>query len=357
LHRTDKCITIKSDLFGKVSKFSSSKIFNKSANAIEHDAECIAVIEHLQKKNAPTAIESKTVFLTSDWSIIRLQRNDFEYRDKIDVAVLPSQMMQIFCLTAPITDYLEAFLGLFSSSRTSFGNVLDNAQIQEIMGRVAMYKGTTPAFAEKVLTNQLIQTSFANKETEEEKNALIEDAMIEEVETKEAAIELKDNEICDKTQELKHKEDENKDKTDEICDLSRRIENLERTYKQSEDKLSHYNQYFANQAERISSLKAVFRFGGGLILLALGVMMVMLCVAAILPLTSTYVEPCFSWMGTSKTIADEDGKLIGIIALIAAIGLGLIPSGWLCVKPGYPTLKKIALGKQQAKINVDNSAS
>ncbi|MPM43737.1 hypothetical protein SDC9_90414 [bioreactor metagenome] len=128
------------------------------------------------------------MFLSTDWSLIRLQRNDHEYKQKTDLVALPSQLMQIFCLSTPNADYYEAFLGLFASSHTAFGTgQLNNSQIQEIMGRVASYS-EMPALAEKVLCNQLIQSKFTEQETEDSKAAIIDEAILEEVEQMEATL-------------------------------------------------------------------------------------------------------------------------------------------------------------------------
>lgn len=196
-------------LESKVSSFcGATPEFSKSDSAVTHDAQCLSMVSHLQEKEASSVIEAKTFFLTTDWSLIRLQRLDRDYKDKIDMAVLPSQLMQLFCMTSPTTDYFEAFLGLFSSSKASFGmNALANEQIQEVLGRVAMYKGTTPAFAEKVLSNQLIQLTFSQQESEEEKKQLIDHTMISMAEDMEEEITLKKQELDEKEKVLKQSQE------------------------------------------------------------------------------------------------------------------------------------------------------
>lgn len=154
----------------------------KSYNAVEHDAECLAQIIARQRKNATSALEARTFLLSTDWSLVRLQRFDHDYKDRTDMVVLPSQLMQIFCLSTPQEDYFEAFLGLFASAHVGFGtNQLDNEQVQQIMGRVAYYSDR-PEFAQRVLCNQLIQQKFADQETEEKKVAIVDDAIKEEIE-------------------------------------------------------------------------------------------------------------------------------------------------------------------------------
>lgn len=177
------------DMRAKVREYGIFYDGKKSENAIDHDAECLTIVEQLQRKNSSSAIEARAMFLSTDWSLVRLQRYDHEYREKTDLVALPSQLLQIFCLSTPTCDYFDAFLGLFASAHTSFGTgQLNNIQIQEIMGRVAAYSDR-PLFAEKVLANQVIQSKFSEQETEDEKNAVIDEAIISEIEHMEIALE------------------------------------------------------------------------------------------------------------------------------------------------------------------------
>ena len=158
----------------------------KSENAVDHDAECLTRIIALQRKNATSALEAGTFLLSTDWSLVRLQRYDHECKTETDMVVLPSQLLQIFCLSTSDEDYFEAFLGLFASAHVGFGsNQLNNEQVQQIMGRVAYYSDR-PDFAKRVLCNQLIQQKFAEQETEEEQAAIVDDAIREEIEKLEA---------------------------------------------------------------------------------------------------------------------------------------------------------------------------
>ena len=158
----------------------------KSENAVEHDAECLTRIIAQQRRNATSALEAGTFLLSTDWSLVRLQRYDHECKTETDMVVLPSQLLQIFCLSTPDEDYFEAFLGLFASAHIGFGsNQLNNEQVQQIMGRVAYYS-ERPDFAKRVLCNQLIQQKFAEQETEEEQAAIVDDAIREEIEKLEA---------------------------------------------------------------------------------------------------------------------------------------------------------------------------
>lgn len=332
----------KNDLFEKVSRFGNSDPdYQKSLNAIEHDAECIASVCHLQRKNTMTAIESRAIFLTTDWSLIRLQRYDFDYRDRVDFAVLPSQLMQILCITSPTTSYFEAFMGLFSSSLSYFGSsTLSNEQVQEIMGRVAFYKGSTPAFAEKVLTNQLIQKTFAGKETEEEQNALVDEAILAEVEVMEATIAQNKEELSAKVKVIEKVENESSIKSNQIDDLNQRLEALEKLNSNSEKAISVYEQHFEKATERKSIIKAILRISTGAIIIAIGVVLIIICIASFIPPLAEYVKPLFDWLKSSPVFSEETGISIASIAIFSALGVAAIPCGVAIIKPGYKVLKK-----------------
>lgn len=333
---------IKSDLYCKVSQFGNSDSdYQKSPNAIDHDAECIACVCFLQKKNTLTAIDSKTLFLTTDWSLIRLQRFDFEYHDRVDFAVLPSQMMQILCITSPNTSYLEAFMGLFSSSRSFYGSsTLSNEQVQEIMGRVAFYKGSTPAFAEKVLTNQLIQKTFSQKETEEEQNALVDEAILAEVEIMESTIAKNKEELFAKSKTIEQAESENLDKANQIDDLNKRLTALEKIKSKSEETISVYEQHFSKTTERKSTIKAILRMAIGILLITVGIILLVICVCALTPPLAIIVAPLIEWFKSSSVFKGELGISIAIIAVLVALGVAAITFGVSIIKPGYMELKK-----------------
>ena len=328
------------DFRGKIVNYDNTDPeYQKSSNAIDHDAECLTNVEQLQIKNVSSAIESKTLFLSTDWCLYRLQRYDYEYKSKTDLVVLPSQLMQIFCMTAATIDYYEAFLGLFSSSRSSFGtSKLENSQIQEIMGRVALYKGTTPAFTERILANQLIQSSFSTQKTEEDKNDLIEDAMFSEVEKMEEILEVNEKTI-------KQAQADNIDKVDRIDNLGRRIVALEGTFNQTNEKLaeaektiSKYEHQFAKQAAKKGKLKAFLRYLGGWTLIGIGGIVILICIIAIIPFTSHIVAPIFSWLNSSAIIVGEKNSSLGIITVSIPLGIAAITAGCWCVKLVFPKL-------------------
>lgn len=344
---------VKNDLFGKVSSFGNSDPdYQKSVNAIDHDAECIASVCCLQRKNTFTAIESKTVFLTSDWSLIRLQRYDSEYSGRVDFAVLPSQLMQILCITSPTTSYLEAFMGLFSSSHSYFGSsTLRNEQVQEILGRVAFYKGSTPAFAEKVLTNQLIQKTFSEKETEEEQTVLVDEAILAEVEVMETTLELNEEVLSAKTKAIEQAESENSDKASQIANLNKRLTALEEIKNKSLETISVYEQHFKKKTERKSIIKAILRLAAGIMLIIVGFTMVVICLFALIPLFSQMVLPFIDWLKSSSIFNGGSGDSMAIITLLATLGVPAIACGVTLVKPGYKELKKKYYKKDYANLS------
>jgi hypothetical protein len=334
----------------KVSVFSSSdEEYRKTPNSIEHDAICLTNIEFLRDPDASSVINSKVAFLTTDWSLIRLQRYDQEYKDKVDLVLLPSQLMQLFYITHASESFYDAFLGLFSSSKTVFGTKnLNNTQIQEILGRVAMYKGATPSLAERVLSNQIIQTTFALQESEEEQFGLIEDAMIEEVESIEADLSSRENDILIIQQE-------NIVKDERIDDLSKRLvlleEKIKSGTKQMEDnaaKLSKYGQYYRRyqrDAEKKSTIKAISRIVFGLLLSIAGSIALGIIIAAIIPSLSARVIPCFDWIRHSAVLQTEAPSNTTIIGILIGISGLLLPGGLALIKPGYSKLKKDYLEK------------
>lgn len=335
------------NLCSKVVKYSSSDPrYKKSPHAIDHDATCLAMVSSLQDSSANTAIESKTIFLSTDWSLIRLQRADKEYKEKTDMVVSPSQLMQIFCMTAPETDFYDAFLGLFSSSRASFGTShLENEQIQQIMGRIAMYRGTTPAFAERVLSNQLIQSQFSAKVTDEDRLELIDNTMILTVEAMEREMTEKDGTVQRFDASLREETDKNLKNQTLIDELSKRIEHLEIIYKDTStdlkdttQELSKYKDNFEIQAHQKARNKALARILSGGILLLLGVFAVGVGLFALIPPLSQFVKSIYCWVGSSAILAGASND--AIVAILIALGVSTVSAGVFLIKPGYKSLEK-----------------
>lgn len=333
-------------LYSKVAMFSAKDPeYSKSANSIEHDAVCLAYIEHLRYPNATTAFDSKVVFLTSDWSLVRLQKHDNDYQERPDMVILPSELMQIFCMTHSNEKYYETFLGLFSSSKTTFGtNRLNNDSIQEILGRISYYKGTTPEFAEKILCNQLIQESFDEKKSEEERYQLIDDVMLSEVETMEEKLKIKD-------ELLATAESINTDKESFIENLSNRLEMLEQINKDMDSQINNYTKYqenFENNIKVKAKTKAMIRVICGSIIIFLAVIGIMICVLALIPASSGLVKPIFDYISTAETINQDGANNLSLIELaIALIFGGLLVCGKFLVGSGYNNLRENYYKKYQ----------
>lgn len=326
---------IVSDLEAKIARYENpDPEYKKTPKALKHDAQCLAIIEKLQEPNAKNAIDAKTLFLSSDWTLIRLQRSDFQYKNKTDMVVLPSQMLQLFCMTSPIQDYMEAFLGLFSSSRTYFGaNTLPNEKLQEIIGRIAAFRGTTPAYAERVLTSRLIQASFSQQETEEERIALIDSAMILEVEEME-------QELGVKAEALEVARSDAEDKRATINGLEGRIVMLEEAQANAARKMRTnqiYEKHLHQKAESKGKILAASLFACGTLLLLFGMGCLLVCILGIIPNTYAIVEPCYVWIKSSPVLSNDTNG--GIVAIGITLALAAISGGFSFVKPGYAKMK------------------
>jgi hypothetical protein len=339
----------------KVAQFSYSDLeYRKSDSSIEHDACCLAIIEYIRDNNASSAINSKFVFLSSDWSLIRLQRYDTEYKDKVDLVLLPSQFMQLFNIIQPTESFYESFLGLFSSSSTSFGSSpLSNSNIQQILGRVASYKGTNVAFAERVLSNYLIIKTFESKEKEEEQLKLIDDVMLQEVENLEDEL----NYHRDRTKTV---ENENLEKSSKIEDISKRLVALEESKKENEiidkikeDKiegLTKYKNHFNEIILKRSKQKAYAVLLVGSLLITAGIVCLLIGIFCFIPPLSPIAEPCISWMKSSIIMKDIEAASETLIGSLITIGLSLVSSGIVIIKPGYKDLQQKYYDKELKKL-------
>ncbi|MFW6679305.1 hypothetical protein ACOAOT_16785 [Lacrimispora sp. AGF001] len=344
-------------LYGKVATFSAKDPeYSKSDNSIDHDAVCLAIIEHLRIPTAANAFDSKVMFLTSDWSLVRLQKFDSEYQNKPDLVILPSQLMQLFCITHSSDKYYETFLGLFSSSRTIFGtNKLSNHCIQDILGRISYYKGVTPEFAEKILCNQLIQDTFNLIESETEQLQLIDDVMLSEV-------ELMEQELKAKEEMLATAEVINGDKNNIIEDLSCRIKLLEDTNEKKDGQLRSNNKYqihFEKSIEKKAKRKAICRITFGWAMIAFTTVCILICILAFIPITSGLVEPIFDYISTSKTIKQDSVNnlaIIDVVVSLSSIISGI--TGSFLISPGYNKIKNTYLQRYHDSLNdIDNSVN
>lgn len=351
-----------------VSKFGSFDIDDrKSESAVDHDTECMVLVEQMQKKNATTAIESKFLFLSSDWSLMRLQRHDQEYKNRTDIVVLPSQMMQILYLSTPSIEYYEAFIGMFASSRSLFGtSLLNNEQMQEIMGRVASYS-QNPSFAERILRNQLIQNTFAAIEKEEERSSTIDEAIRDELAQMEIdlnkqteIIKAKDNEIAKKEQELKREQKHRSVQTESLEQSKSRVENLEKRIADIEEKtrqtegenteLLKYKAYAIETQIKKAKFKTLRAFIPGCLLILAGVVWIIISLLFLIPDTSHYVSFIIDWIRSGQDVGEisVDGAMGAIITLSLAATAG----GFAIVRKGWKHMFNENLHKVQKEIDL-----
>lgn len=312
----------------------------KSEKAVDHDAVCIATISSLQQKNSISAIESKVLFLSTDWSLIRLQRTHYDYKDKPDFAVLPSQLLQLFSMTTTTIDYYDAFIGLFSSSHISFGSgQLDNEEIQQIMGRVSAYS-INPELAEHVLSNQLIQRKFSSQESEEEKNGVIDEAILVEIEAMEEKISLKNLQLKETERELGEKnrllEKSNQDAKLALSERQKLLEELEKARSEI-TAITSKNSELENIVTDIRNKKIALkgRLFEGLQVIALiaiigGLLLLLFVVMSFIPKTNSIVEPL--WQAISPSFEQRSLSRGDCVNVLLGVGPLLMAGGFTLFK-------------------------
>ena len=320
-------------LRNKVSEYGTFKDDQKSENAIDHDAICLATVEALQQKNSISALESRVLFLSTDWSLIRLQRTDHDYKEKPDFVVLPSQLLQLFSLTTSTVDYYEAFIGLFSSTHLSFGTgKLDNEDIQKIMGRVSSYS-QNPGLAEHVLSNQLVQAKFALQETEEAKNSVIDEAILAEIQAMEERISTKDKQLAEKQKALDEKEiqlicsdKENSALSAErdalMNELKAAKSNAETVTKQKEELETRVNAFEAEQRKRKMQKFKVLCVTGVFITI-IGTILLLLPLLSFIPSIGKIEDPVWDYFQPALESRNlEQSDLVNALLVIGPLVMG-----------------------------------
>lgn len=310
------------------------------------------------------------------------------------MVVLPSQLLQIFCLSTPDEDYFEAFLGLFASAHVGFGsNQLNNEQVQQIMGRVAYYSDR-PDFAKRVLCNQLIQQKFADQETEEEQTAIVDDAIREEIEKLEAENEriandaqqsqvkigaLKDELLRSQTEKEKQREaneqlvaDLKKEFERQHAESLKEIEALkadrdsqkqtiahgEQTQAETKQRLSEYEQrvdtlqQFYDEVHRKKKRNRLILWGIVFTLSALGILLaaaiVVLSVLVLIPCSAQFAINCLSWLAKLCGIQNESvisfaGYASGVVSALPLTVLSWIAKiAWKKIKENVKGFLTIA---------------
>ena len=319
-----------------VADYGTFKDDQKSENAVIHDAVCIATIGSLQQKNSISAIESKVLFLSTDWSLIRLQRTHYDYKDKPDFAVLPSQLLQLFSMTTTTIDYYDAFIGLFSSSQISFGSgQLDNAEIQQIMGRVSAYS-LNPELAKHVLSNQLIQRKFSSQESEEAKNEVIDEAILSEIEAMEEKINLKDLQLKETERALEEKnrllEKSNQDAELASAERQKLLEELEKA-KSEITAISSRNSELEDIVTDIQNKKIAWKgrlFKGlqiiGLIAIIGGLLLLLFAILSFIPKINSIVDPV--WQSISPSFEQRSLSRGDCVNALLVVGPLMIAGGF-----------------------------
>lgn len=155
--------------------------YEKSENSLWHDAYNFAYVQKMQKQNPKTAIDAEFLFLTTDQALTSLQREDYDLKDLPIVVIAPSQLLQLFSFTKPDSGYEETFIKYFASSSLGVTYEYDNNDIQEIMSRIAHYKGLPPEIAEKILQRLLINSRYLEESTDEEKEEIVYNNVAEEL--------------------------------------------------------------------------------------------------------------------------------------------------------------------------------
>jgi hypothetical protein len=174
--------------------------YTRSYSSLHHDAYNVALIDELSG-NSQHFIDTPAWFLTTDRALVRLQRIHYQRKDKIPFCIMPSQLLQILRFTtAKDGAYDKAFLGLFSRSFVPSSVGLPTEMVQEILARVAKYKGT-PNLADKVLSDTLFVRRYRGTADEGERDELLHDALIAKAKELETALADRDARLASLEQE------------------------------------------------------------------------------------------------------------------------------------------------------------
>lgn len=180
-----------------LSKINGREDHEKSHLAAEHDAYLIALLDQLRKeKTVNRFLDSPAWLLTTDQFLIRFQRTEYSYKDKVPFALIPTQLIEILRFIKPNEDkFNEMYLGFFSKTFIPVSKKLSNENIQMILARIGQYKGYTPLLAEKVLSDQYFTNSYSQTQFDGEREELIHEAIIEKAEELELLVNEKDSKL------------------------------------------------------------------------------------------------------------------------------------------------------------------
>ena len=188
----------------------------KSAYAVEHDAYLMSLMLELRKNRIVTRfLDSPAWILTTDHFFIRFQSTEERFKRQLPVALLPTQLIQILRFVKPADNkFNEMFLDVFSRAFVPLSDGLSNMHIQKILSRISHYKGSTPYLAEKVLSDQYFRIRYKNSVSDEEKEELIHESLVEKAGELEVLIKEKDS----KLQELENRLNEYVDRQEDLLE-------------------------------------------------------------------------------------------------------------------------------------------
>ncbi|TFE26986.1 hypothetical protein [Cohnella luojiensis] len=200
-----------------ISKINNRSDHEKSAAAAEHDAYLISLMVELRKNQVINRfLDSPAWVLTTDRFFIRFQNSEIRFREELPFALLPTQLIQILRFVRPTDNkFNEMFLDVFSRTFVPISDGLSNMHTQKILSRISQYKGATPFLAEKVLSDQYFRNRFKNSESEEEKEEIIHESLVEKASELEELVEEKDN----KLQQLESRIDEFNQKQERLLEI------------------------------------------------------------------------------------------------------------------------------------------
>lgn len=221
--------------------------YSKSLSALEHDAYNIALIDSMVGPSKKF-LDSPAWFVTTDRTLVQLQREHHERRHSRPFCVMPSQLMQLLRFITPKEGaYDRAFLSLFARSYIPSENGLPNEMIHEILGRIAQYRGT-PSLAEKVLGDALFVRRFKQAADDSERDEVVHDTLIEKA--KEMEVELKEKEALAAAAQSQATSFQQS-----ASELSLVAEEKTRLLQQAEEKIAKVEQGDAQKGQRILELE------------------------------------------------------------------------------------------------------
>ena len=168
------------------------RAYRKADATLWHDAYSLAYIQKMQRADAKNVIDTGCLFLSTDQRLMSLQREDSEFKNRPVVAIVPSQLLQMFAFTRPDEGYEETFIKFFASSSIGVSFDYSNNDIEEILFRIAHYIDKQPEIARTILSRELLNSHYKNADTDEEKEEIvykdISDALLNELNVSKAQL-------------------------------------------------------------------------------------------------------------------------------------------------------------------------